>query len=316
MSRTSGSTVTVSDEFDEGPDTAASEWFLRRRDPAWADSDETAFRQWLAADPAHQAAYDSAEALWIDLAEVSRPAVAHVGAPPASVAGVRVAQGLLTEGRGSRAWSPRNRSSRAWSSGRSIAVAACLLASAGGWFAWVQAPRYEVTLATARDETRQLALPDGSQIDVNVDTEVRVRYYVGRREVQVNGGEAFFSVTPDASRPFTVDSGRSRTTVVGTRFNLRAEPERLVVKVLEGQVQVQPDRQAPAAQGRPVVLGPLQVVSVDAASRIEMGRVAGQDSVGDWRSGRLVFRRTPVTEVLRLTRLARISGNSTLKRAK
>lgn len=284
---TTGPSVTVADEWDEGPEAAACDWFLGRRDPAWSRDDESRFQQWLGADPVHHLAYADAEALWADCAEVPRPERVGVSDPAPAAAPVMKPASGPTAG----AWP-------GWARGWPVGLAACLLASAGGWYAWFQTPRHDVSVVTAPGETRQLTLPDGSLVDVNVGTDVRVRYFVGRREVQLNRGEAFFTVAPDAGRPFTVDSGRSRTTVTGTRFNLRADPGRLVVKVLDGQVRVQPDRDTPAAQGRPVILGPLQTVSVDAvSSRPEVGRVVAQDSVGDWRTGRLVFRRTPVTEM-------------------
>ena len=282
---------TVVDPFDEEIDAAACDWFIRRRLPDWSADDEVALSAWLAADSRHRAAYAEAQRLWSDLAEVALPATTAVGlAPPRP----RVSERKLPERRAGAVAGPLpGRRRLIWPA----AVAACLLASAGGWYAWEQTPRFEMTATTAAGETRQLQLPDGSRIDLNFASEIRVRYYPRRRELVMPAGEAFFNVEPDRTRPFTIDSGLSRTTVLGTRFNLRADPARTIVKVLDGRVEVQSDRGGEASRHAPLVLGPLQAAAVDASGAVELAAVQARDTVGDWRSGRLVFRRTPLLDV-------------------
>ncbi len=51
-------------------------------------------------------------------------------------------------------------------------------------------------------------------------------------------GEALFTVVHEANRPFEVVAGGERIRDLGTRFNVYAEPGRVVVAVLEGQVDV------------------------------------------------------------------------------
>lgn len=110
----------------------------------------------------------------------------------------------------------------------------------------------------------------------------------------LDSGEAFFDVAPDRARPFSVDSGGSRVVVTGTRFNLRAAPPRLQVEVQEGRVRVTPDRDAPE---RVIELGAAQGLAVDAGSGSPVVLAVAADSIGEWRQGRRVFRRTPIAEV-------------------
>ncbi|MBS7781111.1 FecR domain-containing protein, partial [Acidovorax sp. CCYZU-2555] len=169
---------------------------------------------------------------------------------------------------------------------------------------WDQHPSYVLDIATGPGEMRAVALPDGTRVTLNFDSRLAVRYYPRRRNVELAGGEAFFQVAPDAHKPFTVDSGASQVRVVGTAFNLRSGPPQFVVKVLEGQVEVRPDRRradAPVLQ-----LGAGAGVSVDAASGRHTAVPAAADAVGDWRNGQLVFAQTPLAEVA--AELARYLG--------
>lgn len=112
-------------------------------------------------------------------------------------------------------------------------------------------------------------------------------------------------VSADAARPFTVDSGRSQIKVVGTAFNVRAAPPRLVVKVSEGKVEVRPDRTVP---GLPVlVLGAHVGVSIDPDTAGHVPVPASADTVGEWRNGQLRFKRSPLGEVAQ--EVARYLGN-------
>jgi len=164
----------------------------------------------------------------------------------------------------------------------------------GGWYRWDHTPGYTLQARTAPGQTQSIELPDGSRVALNVDSELQVRYYPRRREVVLDRGEAFFEVTPGPDRPFTVDSGASRVRVVGTAFNVRAGPPRLVVKVLEGKVQLRPERDR--AGGDVLLLAAGAGVAVDGAGR-HSTVVADADSVGDWRTGQVRFSGTPPAEV-------------------
>jgi transmembrane sensor len=164
----------------------------------------------------------------------------------------------------------------------------------GGWYRWDHTPGYTLQARTAPGQTQSIELPDGSRVALNVDSELQVRYYPRRREVVLDRGEAFFEVTPGPDRPFTVDSGASRVRVVGTAFNVRAGPPRLVVKVLEGKVQLRPERER--VGGDVLLLAAGAGVAVDSAGR-HSTVVADADSVGDWRTGQVRFSGTPLAEV-------------------
>ena len=275
--------------LDLGPDEAAGDWFVRRRQADWSAAEERQFQSWLTAAPRHRQAFDEAEATWVDFAEVVRPSLASDGHRPVAAS------------RGATAPTPRRRLVPA-------ALAASLAIAALAWYGWGQAPSFTLEVATAAGETRQVTLPDGSTVDLNFSSKLAVNYYARRRDVSLVAGEAFFDVTADPARPFSVDSGPSQITVVGTRFNVRTEAGGFAVKVLEGRVEVIADRRGRDPDRRsPMALGANQGVTVAVDGNANGGpgaaplRIVGYpaERIGDWRTGRLVFRRTPIAEVAR-----------------
>lgn len=263
---------------------AAAAWLVRRQDADWQPEDEAALQQWLAQSEAHQQAFADVARTWHDVGQLPRPALAsdaHAVIAPA----VSVAQRRGVAARRARSWRlPR------------VAAAAAVAMLALGYvgYGWYTAPSYVQDVATAAGEIRDLQLPDGSRISLNARSTLAVHFYRSRREVVLSQGEAYFEVAPAANRPFTVDAQRSRVTVVGTAFNVRNGPGEVLVKVLHGHVRVQPDRAEGTA---PVSLHAEQGLAVTTLTAAYRPIAASADSIGGWRNGRLVFRRTPLDEV-------------------
>ena len=270
----------------------AADWFTRRQEPTWTGADERALNVWLEADPFHREVFDSmgrTRQLFGQLKQFRAEAAgaaqsAHSPRPHttplAPVASPR--RGFWGAIARTPAFTP-------------VIAVICAVLVGGGWYAWDNTPRYRLDVATAPGETRLVDLPDGSRISLNFASTLQVRYYPRRREAVLDRGEAFFQVAADAAKPFTVDSGRSQVKVVGTAFNVRAAPPRLIVKVLEGKVEVRTDRTAPGAQM--LVLGANTGIAIDPATGRHVPVSAQADTVGDWRSGQLRFRHTPLEEV-------------------
>lgn len=71
------------------------------------------------------------------------------------------------------------------------------------------------------DLIEQHMLPDGSIVWLNSASEIKYDPLFEERAVVLIKGEAFFDVEKDPQKPFTVVANSSKTTVLGTRFNLR-----------------------------------------------------------------------------------------------
>lgn len=280
---------------------AVAGWYVRREQPGWTAADEREMHAWLDADPQRREIMDAMRQtaqLAARLPDYRPETYGRAAGPvPQSALAARPA-----------AASPRAPwlTPARWRSFAPVMAAACMALVAAGWFRWDNTASYQLDLATGPGETRSVDLPDGSQIALNIDTSVRVRYYPRRREVAMAAGEAFFRVAADASKPFTIDSADSRVRVVGTAFNVRAAPQHLAVQVLEGKVEVQPRRSQPAEPA--LLLGAGTGVDIDPATgRYASLRVAPEE-VGRWRTGQIQFSRASLDEIAQ--ELGRYLGKS------
>jgi transmembrane sensor len=258
-----------------GTAEAAAHWFARLQDEAAAGDDWLAFEQWLAASPAHAAAYEKLEAIWVDLDGAGDAVAAALDAPVS-----------LEAHRARRAGPSR----RVW-----LAAGAGLAASlAVGLFTLANLPGATETYVTAPGQTRQVTLADGSRVWINAGSRLDVR--LGRRErrVQMAEGEAVFDVTHDPDRPFRIDTGDREVRVVGTEFDLRQRDDAFSLTVRRGLVEVRPSG-APAAQPTRVAAGMrLTRQRGVAQSRLTM---ASPDDAFAWTRGQLVYAAAPLSEV-------------------
>lgn len=97
--------------------------------------------------------------------------------------------------------------------------------------------------------TRVLA--DGTVVELNGAAVIVSDFTASERRVRLERGEAHFTVTKDAARPFIVTAAGVSVRAVGTAFNVRLADATVEVLVTEGQVRLLP----PSAQTAPVALG-------------------------------------------------------------
>ena len=88
-------------------------------------------------------------------------------------------------------------------------------------------------------EVRQVDLPDGSTVTLNTDSEISVMLTSEQRLVELHRGEVFFDIQKENSRPFIINTGEQRITVLGTRFTVRKNTaeDSLKISVIEGVVE-------------------------------------------------------------------------------
>jgi transmembrane sensor len=153
-------------------------------------------------------------------------------------------------------------------------------------------------------EQRSIALPDGSTMELNSRSRVRVHYSEHERALELIEGQALFRVAKDASRPFIVTSDDTRVRAVGTQFDVNKRREGTVVTVVEGRVSVQtnvPDArvdplsvEVEEAMPRLLVAGEQITVKDTAAQPITRPDVARAIA---WTQRQLVFEAATLSEV-------------------
>ena len=88
--------------------------------------------------------------------------------------------------------------------------------------------------ATAHGEQHRWALPDGSMLELNTDSAVRVRWSGVERVVELAQGQAYFQVAKDSQRRFRVAIEGANIVAVGTQFEVYRKDRTALVTVVEG----------------------------------------------------------------------------------
>ncbi len=119
-----------------------------------------------------------------------------------------------------------------------IAAAAILLLMAGLWYNRGYDSAEMATISTQTTEKTTVDLPDGSRVWLNEHSVLQYATKFDKRVIHLEG-EAFFEVTKKDGQTFEIVAGDSKTTVLGTSFNVRAYPEETFVEVAveTGKVQ-------------------------------------------------------------------------------
>jgi transmembrane sensor len=120
---------------------------------------------------------------------------------------------------------------------RALAAAVALVILAGTLLIGLVLTRDPI-YATQIGERRSLTLDDGSTIDLNSRSRIRVHFSKAERDVDLLDGQALFEVAKDAARPFIVKSGRTWVRAVGTQFQVDRKSSGITVTVVEGRVMV------------------------------------------------------------------------------
>ncbi|MBX3256478.1 MAG: FecR domain-containing protein [Chitinophagaceae bacterium] len=89
------------------------------------------------------------------------------------------------------------------------------------------------------NEVKTDTLPDNSIITLNKKTILTYpsSFAQNQRNVKLEG-EAFFNITPQKTKPFTIDVGNIKVKVVGTSFNIKNSDSATEIIVSSGVVQV------------------------------------------------------------------------------
>ncbi len=130
-----------------------------------------------------------------------------------------------------------------------------------------------------------ITLFDGSIVTLNSGS--KLEYLPGfkkERHVKLNG-EAFFSVTKDASRPFVVETRDFKVKVLGTEFNVKnyASDMWTETSLLEGSIElIFPGKE-------PLKLKPGQQLRMDSNGKVKLGQIKNPDRLIAWREGKYYF---------------------------
>jgi transmembrane sensor len=309
--------------MDRGPSAlserdAAAMWHERLHRDKVSEETRRDFDAWLAASPAHRHAYQSVEGAWASLRHASE-------AP--SILALRHETAL----RLTRKTSGHTRPLR-W------AVAAAILIGLGvGTLAVypTDRPLMSDILATIRNadhlhyqtatgERLAVSLPDGSQVTLDTQSELKLNFSPAQRRVQLTRGQAFFEVAKDPKRPFVVATRNRQFLAVGTAFDVRLDGDQVRITMVEGTVRVEStDDQmqllqlndshngkagragSPNRQDRIASSGAPPIATITAGEQLisDAGRedhvlAADPDRDTSWRRGQVIFENTRLADAV------------------
>ncbi|WP_404477710.1 FecR family protein [Novosphingobium sp. BL-52-GroH] len=202
-------------------DWQAARWIDRMSRPLQDAETAAAFDRWILKDPCHVEAYARVSAIWhseeLDTALREAPATSEDCASNDDE-------------------SPR-RSARVWRriAGLGAAMLCFVLVTRAGPGMLLD----EAIFATRHGVTRTVALADGSSIRMSGATRIAVRITPWSRRVSLEAGEAFFDVAHERLRGFSVETGGTSVSVLGTAFDIdRIDHDTQLVRVYRGLVSV------------------------------------------------------------------------------
>jgi transmembrane sensor len=286
----------------------AADWFVLIRDANDAKSESfQAWLRWMDQHEGNHAAFDAIARAWhgvwlhlpLPTDEELRRDDYDGSEPVAEWLAKQGASGALMH---TAAW-PRSRirlPPRSW-----LAAAASLVILIAGLLIMSRYLFSHRTVAnefaTRLGEQIEITLADGSHVWLGPQSELRVRFDAHHRKAQLTTGEAFFTVKPDRTRPFTVVSAGGNIVAVGTAFNVRALNEHVTVTVSEGVVAVTPRMQLAKRTPQSVRVTSGQELTFSAHQPVEALTIVESPTPGErarWREGVLVYRDEPLRAVV------------------
>jgi transmembrane sensor len=255
----------------------AARWFARMQNAEPDHPERGSFEAWLMSSDLHAAAYSRLSNIWerfdstsslqaiASAAESSR----HLNDEHSEKLRRRVIQGISC-------------------------LALIAVSAVFGFQLWsANTPLMQMASRTEIGQVKKEVLEDGSELVINSDTEMTIRYYRDRRTVHIARGEVIFNVAKDAERPFIVDSDLAKVTVLGTRFVVNRLKTMVRVSVDHGRVKVENPQQDAES---PLILTNGQVAEIPASQLPKRVERNAMDAFS-FESGTIAFEEANLSEI-------------------
>ena len=274
----------------------AAYWYARLNSGEALDADWEKFDAWRAADPAHALAYAEISLIWEDIGELDLAASSSKIASP-NKSQIPLKQ-ILSDAFSSLEAGFRNPFGKiAAFSGAAAALFAFIWL--GALYGGVFDHRYETAIGAKQTITTN----DGSQIELNTNSQLRVAFRLQTRRIFLDRGQAYFDVAKQENRPFIVRANNTSVTVTGTRFDVDiSKQDKISVSVAEGLVSVALNDQNRIRRTAPKA----PKVAVSGGKRFEGNILDNSHELRDadiedllaWRRNQLIFQNASLREAI------------------
>jgi ferric-dicitrate binding protein FerR (iron transport regulator) len=257
----------------------AQAWVVRLGSHQVTDEDAQAFRRWCAQSRAHANAFVQAREVWQAMAP----------------AALRVRRHEQLQQQRSKADARMPVAGRRALLGGAVAASVAYLAVSPPLGLWAPATEWGADYRTGTGEQREVAMGDGTVLQLNTQTRVNVQRAgngtgEGGDVIELLAGEAEVLAGTSGAARITVSAAEGRVSALRARFNIRHLDGEVCVTCLAGQVEVaRGTQQVRLAEGRQLRYGVAG-----------LGRPAPVDTapVSAWRRRQLVFNEVPLAEVV------------------
>lgn len=265
----------------------AAEWAVRLHAGDLDAVAQAQLDEWLAADARHSPALQFAEQTWAAMGALALdPEIAQPAPRRQRVEASRPS--VVSRRRRTLRWVGR------------AAVLSLVLA-----VGWLSGPTVLINMQadyrTGAGEIRTVQLDDGSSVELDASSAIRIDYDTYERRISLLAGSAVFDVAPMGEaevRPFVVQSAGGQTKALGTQFVVgRQSSDQAWVGVLQHSVAVslkKPPLHGPARK----ILQEGQSARYSTLNGVEPLPDFDLSAATSWRRGVLVFDRQPLARVI------------------
>lgn len=154
-----------------------------------------------------------------------------------------------------------------------------------------------VSESTVLGEKKILVFQDGTKIHMNSEAVVKYPEHWGlrKREIALEG-EAYFEVSKDSRRPFTVDIYGTVIKVTGTSFNVKAYPDDDLIDIVltDGAITFE-------AEDREYALKPSERLTYSKSDKsVNISTMSHPDNASIWTKNILMFRNDSLQDVTKI----------------
>jgi transmembrane sensor len=248
----------------------AARWAIARREhETWTENNQVELENWLAQSPVHMVSYLRIQSAW------DRADRLVAMRTPSNRTVMDKAKPLILR----------------------FSAAVLVLAIVGfGALSIVPQKSSEKVFSTPVGGSAIVTLADGSQIELNTSTAIRVSDGVTDRKVWLERGEAYFSIKHDPSHPLIVLVNGHRIVDIGTKFLIKDDGTQIRVSLIEGSINFE---SASERSKSSTTLEPGDVIVATANSlsmtRESVAKLA--DELG-WRTGLVIFKHTTLSDAV------------------
>lgn len=258
--------------------------------------EEKALRQWASQSPQHRELLFQMADMWDRMDSLSR--LSSLFSPPT-----------------------KHRPSVSYAQALSVAAAVLLMMTLGIWHAtgdtahnwsvWRKATPVDDIYETNIGEHSTVNLPDGSQLVLNTNSLITVKYTRYYRLFHLIRGEVHIQVAHDINRPLSIIAANNVVQAVGTAFNVQiVDHQHVELIVTEGEVLVAHHLTEQRFETLEHTVLPTSAIAISKGEKIFLNRhntslgvakkIEAHDIEADlsWRNGNLIFRGETLEEAL------------------